>query len=70
MYDENMTIDKDIARARKKPPTEEKMHESLLKLRKGAYAWLTFGKLIQVIDRLGWQIEPYVGWVPLHYKQR
>lgn len=62
-----MGIDKDIARALRKPVPEDKMREGLLKLRKGATAWLTFGKMIQVLDKLGWQVAPFVGWTPLHY---
>jgi len=57
----------DIARARRKPLSEDKLRELLLKARKGATSSFTFGKLVQIWDALGWQVVAAYGWTPLHY---
>lgn len=59
--------EKALDMARRRPMPEEKMHEGLAKLRKNATGWLTFGKLVQVLDRLGWSVKSVLGWTPLHY---
>jgi len=62
-----MSIENDIAKARRRPTDEGKMKELLVKLRKGASASLTFGKIVQVLDALGWRVAPVLGWTPRHY---
>lgn len=62
-----LQLESEIARALKKPVPEEKMKDMLLKMRKGADAWLTFGKMVQVLHHLGWEIVPFAGWTPRHY---
>lgn len=60
-------VEKEIARARRKPMEDAKLRELLTKLRKGATGTLTFGKLVNVFDALGWNIEPFLGWSANHY---
>src|SRR5580698_1072820 len=62
-----MSIEDDIRKARRRPLSEDKMKELLVKLRKGATASLTFVKVIQVLDALGWKATPALGWTPRHY---
>lgn len=54
--------------ARKKSLPPEKMTEALEKIRKGATATLKLPKVINVLDHIGWKVEPMSAWVPLHYK--
>lgn len=65
-----MSIEDDITKARRRPMDAAKMRELLVKLRKGATASLTFGKILQVLDALGWKVEPALGWTPRHYSYK
>lgn len=62
-----MSIEGDIQKARRRPMDAAKMRELLGKLRKGATATLTFAKVLQVLDALGWKAAPVLGWTPRHY---
>lgn len=61
-------VSKLIAEARKKPLAPDKMSELLTKLRKGATGGLTFGKIVNVLDLLGWKIQDSSAWIPLFNK--
>lgn len=63
----NKTAAQLIAAARKRPLAPEKLQAVMLKIRKGATASLTISQIVNVIDAIGWKIEPMVGWVPMHY---
>jgi hypothetical protein len=62
-----MSVESEISRARKRPMDPTKMRELLTKLRKGATSTLTFGKLLQVLEHLDWEIVAMLGWTPRHY---
>lgn len=51
----------------RKPPTQEKLTEMFEKIRKGATASLSLPKILASFVALGWEIEPILVWVPLHY---
>jgi hypothetical protein len=62
-----VSVESDIARARKKPVAEDKLKELLVKARKDATASFTTSKLVAILDALGWTLEPIFGWTPQHY---
>lgn len=64
-----MNIQDVIDKARRKPLEAKKLEELLLKLRKNATGTLTFGKLVNVLDALGWEIETTLGWLMMHFPQ-
>jgi hypothetical protein len=59
-------VEREIEKARRKPMPAEKLKDLLLKLRKNATGTLTFAKLVNVLDAVGWGIEGVIDWVPMH----
>ncbi len=56
-----------VAGVLKKPLPPEKLTEMFEKIRKGATASLSLPKILASFVALGWEIEPIMLWVPLHY---
>lgn len=62
-----MSVEADLAKARRKPIPEDKMRDLLVKARKKATGSFTLAKVVQMLDLLGWEMEPVYGWVPYQY---